>query len=86
MQLCEPHRGVHCSLRPCRVGEFLFSGKCSLPSGHVHWIWNGLCDGFKIVDEGFNSTYDCSNYLSITDRSFRQDMSSLLKQAILGHP
>ena len=68
----------HCNLRPCRVGEFLFSGKCSLPAAYVYKIWNGLCDGFKIVDEGCDPTYDCENYLSISTGPFRKEMSALL--------
>ena len=70
--------GLHCSLRPCRVGKFLFDGSCTLPSAWVNIIWNGLCDGFKIVDEGFSSEYDCENYLSITQSHFRGEMSKLL--------
>ena len=70
--------GLHCSLKPCRVGEFLFNGSCCLPESWVTAIWNGLCDGFKIVDEDFSSSYDCENYLSITQSHFRNEMSNLL--------
>ena len=79
--LCSCHNlvgGIHCDLKPCRVGHFLFGGECTLPSEWVTKIWNGLCDGFKIVDEGFDSTYECDNYLSITDSHFRSEMSKLL--------
>ena len=75
--------GIHCSLKPCRVGEFLFSGKCNLPSSDVYKIWNGLCDGFRIVDEGCTAAYDCGNYLSITTGHFRDEMTSLLLKEIM---
>ena len=41
-------------------------------------IWDGLWDGFPIVDVGFNSVYECENYLSITESHFREEMSELL--------
>ena len=69
---------VHCNLKPCRVAFFLFNGEFSLPQEDVDRIWNGLCDGFPIVDMGFNSSYECANYHSITEGSFREEMSSLL--------
>ena len=75
--------GVFCNLRPCRVGKFLFSGECNLPSVYVDGIWNGLCDGFRIVNEVCSSSYDCKNYLSISEGPFRREMSILLKQEIL---
>ena len=72
----------HCNLRPCRVGVFLFSGKCNLPESYVYRIWNGLCDGFKIIDEDCNPSYDCQNYLSITTPPFKDEMSKLLLEEI----
>ena len=73
---------AHCDLKPCRVGHFLFNGECSLPYGDVLKIWNGLCDGFKVVDEGFDSAYECGNYLSITEPKFRDEMSELLRKEL----
>ena len=70
--------GNNSDLKPCRVGHFLFSGACNLPQGEVMEIWNGLCDGFKIVDDNFNSSYECNNYLSITESKFRDEMTELL--------
>ena len=76
---CENVVGVtQCDLKPCRVGSFLFGGECSLPHEDVVKIWNGLCDGFKIVDVEFNSAYECENYLSITETKFKDEMSELL--------
>ena len=72
----------HCGLKPCRVGHFLFSGECTLPQGDVVRIWDGLCDGFPIVDEGFDSSYECANYLSITEGNFRGEMSKLLLKEV----
>ena len=45
-------------------------------------IWNGLCDGFKIVDDNFDSVYECENYLSITEPRFRGEMSSLFAKEL----
>ena len=73
---------THCNLKPCRIGQFLFGGECSLPQTYVYKIWNGLCDGFKIVDEGFESCYECENYLSITEPKFKGEMSSLLRREL----
>ena len=74
--------GNHCNLRPCRVGSFVFSEECTLSAEVVYKIWNGLCDGFKIVDDNCDPSYDCDNYLSITQGHFRQEMSCLLKQEL----
>ena len=74
--------GVYCNLKPCRVGYFLFSGMCSLPSDYVSRIWNGLCDGFKIVDETCEASYDCENYHSITEGDFKKEMSNLLMEEL----
>ena len=74
--------GIHCNLRPCRVGFFLFSGECPLHYETVITIWNGLCDGFNIVDEDCDAKYDCENYLSITQGYFRQEMSNLLREEL----
>ena len=70
--------GTSCDLKPCRVGHFLFGGECCLPSKDVMEIWNGLCDGFRIVDDDCVSTYECKNYLSITESKFKDEMSNLL--------
>ena len=75
--------GIHCDLRPCRVGYFLFSGSCVLPSFTVGKVWDGLCDGFEIVDENCTSKYDCENYLSISKGRFKNEMSDLLKSELL---
>ena len=52
---------IHCNLKPCRVGSFLFGGDCTLPSDMVQSIWNGLYDDFKNVDDDFDSIYECEN-------------------------
>ena len=64
------------------MGSFLFVGECTLPSDCVSKIWNGLCDGFKIVDDGFDSVYECENYLSITEPRFGGEMSNLLSKEL----
>ena len=65
-------------LRPCRIGNFLFSNQCFLPNEHVFAIWNGICDGFKIVDDVDIPSYECQNYNSILGEKFSGEMSSIL--------
>ena len=65
-------------LRPCCIGNFLFSGQCSLPCEDVNAIWNVVCDVFKIVDDEEIPSYECQNYSSILDEKFVGEMSSIL--------
>ena len=41
-------------------------------------IWNGIFDGFKIVDDVAIPSYECQNYKSILDKKFVGEMSSIL--------
>ena len=70
-------------LRPCRVGHFLFSDNCCLDSEVVNKIWDGVCDGFHIVDEGQIPSYECDNYQSILSETFRKEMSSILESDLI---
>ena len=65
-------------LRPCRAAQFLFGGECNLPSDMVSEIWNGLCDGFRVVDDVEIPEYSCENYASITEGTFYDDMSAII--------
>ena len=74
--------GISSNLKPCRVAAFLFSGECTLPAVSVSKIWDGLCDGFDVVDKDCEASYDCRNYSSITGSHFRSEMSTLLKEEL----
>ena len=67
-------------LKPCRAAFFMFGGGCSLPSEMVKEIWDGLCDGFRIVDNVEIPSYSCSNYDSITSGKFREEMSLIVQR------
>ena len=44
----------------------------------VHEIWEGACDGFRIVDDVEIPSYECKNYKSILTDEFSQQMSSII--------
>ena len=69
-------------LKPCRVAEFLFGGECLLPAELVTEIWDGLCDGFRIVDDVDIPSYSCENYESITKGKFYLEMSELIHREV----
>ena len=70
-------------LKPCRIGNFLFSPDCSLQKDVVEEIWDGVCDGFRIIDDVGIPSYKCANYKSITEGRFHEEMSEILKQDLL---
>ena len=43
------------------------------------YLWNGLNNGFKIVDDDCGASYYCENYDSITSVEFHEEMSALLR-------
>ena len=69
-------------LKPCRAAKFLFGGECGLPPDMVSEIWDGLCDGFRIVDNVDIPSYSCDNYESITKGRFYGEMSKLISKEL----
>ena len=69
-------------LKPCRAATFLFGGDCTLPADMVMEIWNGLCDGFRIVDDVPIPSYYCTNYDSITKGVFKGEMTALIEKEL----
>ena len=43
--------GSRSQLKPCVIGNVLFSNDCSLDSDVISELWDGVCDSFKIVDD-----------------------------------
>ena len=48
-------------------------------------IFQGVRDGFRIVDDAFDGSYHCDNYNSILDSEFRTKMDSVVASEILEH-
>ena len=73
--------GVPAQLKPCRAASFIF-GPNSLPTiseEDRQFIWQGLVNGFKIVDPDCPATYSCQNYESIISDKFKDEMTTLLQ-------
>ena len=49
------------------------------------YLWEGLLNGFKIVDPDCPASYSCTNYGSIVSEEFKEEMSSLLQAELLSH-
>ena len=76
--------GFPCDLKPCRAAGFLL-GSSALNSISIQerdYLWNGLVNGFSIVDQDCPSAYMCDNYDSITGDKFYMEMSDLLRDEL----
>ena len=56
----------------------MFSDACTLPVGVVNELWDGVCEGFRIVDDVDIPSYECSNYNSILNGDFERQMSDII--------
>ena len=74
--------GFRVDLKPCRAAAFLFGGQCTLPSSMVTELWDGLCDGFRIVDDVQIPSYACKNYDSISKGKFYDEMSHVIRKEL----
>ena len=79
--------GNQAQLKPCRSAQFLFGDNKldSLDSNEQFYIWNGLMNGFSIVDDDCLATYECTNYDSILAEDAHSEMTALLEQELLDH-
>ena len=76
--------GFATDLKPCRAACFLF-GPSALDTVSDHdrdYLWNGLVNGFSIVDNDCSSSYMCENYDSITCDKFYEEMTTLLQDEL----
>lgn len=72
--------GVRSQLRPCRFAYLLFGG--FVENVEIHeLVYNGVCDGFKIVDQNVNP-YACDNYASILDATSKAAMDTILAREL----
>ena len=72
--------GAPTDLLPCRWASILFTkGQGYINSAYV---WQGICEGFKVVDETCDASYQCENYSSITTGSARDQMTAKLLEEL----
>ena len=74
--------GRSTSLMPCRFAPFL-SGQSNVLTQDpemAQFIWEGVVNGFKIVDENCETEYFCKNYKSILENDFYKEMCDLVTQ------
>ena len=78
---------VPAQLKPCRAAKFLFGPGAldSVSDQDRLFLWQGLMNGFKIVDDGCDASYVCKNYDSITGDEFKEEMSALLIAELADH-
>ena len=79
--------GAPSQLKPCRAAQFLFgdSALTSVNNDDKMYIWRGLVNGFKIIDDDCPSNYCCENYDSITGEEAYAEMSALLNSELESH-
>ena len=72
--------GMPAQLKPCRAAPNLFGPSLidSISHDDKEFLWRGLNNGFKIVDEDCPSSYRCANYDSILSEQFYSEMTELL--------
>ena len=78
--------GRKTQLLPCRFAPFL-TGDSNLlkdDSEFAQFIWEGVVNGFKIVDEGCTTQYECKNYKSILEEQFYDEMCVLVEKETTG--
>ena len=82
---CEHFIGIEKSqLLPCRIASFLRQeGSIKINQIESDFLWTGFTEGFKIVDPGCNTTYDCRNYKSILDKKFYGEMCDIIKNELV---
>ena len=74
-------------LKPCCVAPFLFgdSKLDYMDDDECLFLWNGLINGFDIVDRDCSTSYNCENYDSILAPQAKAEISALLEQELLDH-
>ena len=57
--------------------------ECGSVDSNATYIFNGLCNGFDIVDNDFQGSYFCSNYDSILRPEVRTQMGDTVRQELM---
>ena len=73
--------GCRLQLNPCAFFEECFMLYDKADVG-CDYIFDGVCNGFKILDDEFSGSYHCSNYDSIMDIEFKQQMDQIVKEEL----
>ena len=74
--------GAVCQLKPCQVAGYIT--RFSLVTKQDWFVLTGACRGFPIVDKGCSTSYYCENYASLTKGSFLDEMTTKVKDELLG--
>ena len=73
--------GVSIQLNPCSFFDECFLNESGVDS-NAEYIYEGVRNGFNIVDQGFSGSYCCKNYNSILDEEFSSQMDSTLAEEL----
>ena len=75
--------GCRSQLNPCVFFDYCFG--MNIPDPNAEFIFEGVRDGFKIVDYDFAGSYFCQNYQSVLSDESRLEMNDIvLKELALG--
>ena len=72
-------------LKPCRFAAYISGKDSNVFLGHpdkAKYIWEGVLQGFSIVDEDCDTEYRCKNYQSILDPPFYEEMCEIVSQEV----
>ena len=86
---CDPRscKGVHqLSGVPIQLNPCSFFRECFCHPGGIDenatYVFEGIRDGFAIVDQDFHGSYFCSNYQSILDPEFKTQMDKTVVEEL----
>ena len=73
--------GKPAQLLPCRFAPFLSGSSNVLTDSDedCQFIWEGVVQGFKIVNKNCETGYNCKNYNSILQKPFFEEMCNLIE-------
>ena len=71
-------------LKPCRFAPYISGEGNVFPGMHeqAKFIWEGVLQGFSIVDEGCDTSYSCKNYKTILEDGFYSEMCDIITQEL----
>ena len=77
--------GKSTQLKPCRFANFISGSGCNVFHENyieAQFIWEGVVQGFKIVDDDCKTSYHCKNYDSILSGPFYGEMCELVSNEL----
>ena len=72
-------------LKPCRFASYISGSSCNVfphQPEMAKYIWEGVLQGFKIIDDDCTTSYACNNYNSILDPGFYSEMCSIISEEL----